>query len=222
MHNIQPRPIPFVYIIDSPSSQDLIDGYSIGMALRDALRAIRIPCFYTLAVNKASLQSALQLKLQQYVRQMQMQPSTDAYPFIHLCMHGANEGIALTDGSYVFWQELRTLLYSHNQIKGYDPFLCMASCNGIYGSNMANAYDSVFNYLIGNADPVLQSDVTVAYLAFYNAIFFKNSSIEQAVSAMKAASFDNNFYYSIGQQIKTQRFQELVINNSGPIAPLGF
>ena len=210
------NPIPFVYIIDSPSPKDLFEGYSIGMALRDALKAIRIPHYYTLAVNKDSLIEAMQQKLQFCVGQMQVTNGTDAFPFIHLCMHGANEGIALTSGEYLLWPELRQILFAHNSIKGYDPFLCMASCNGIAAHSMANAYDSAFNYLIGNTGAVLQSDVTVAYLSFYNHIFFKNATMDQAVGAMKTASGDQNFYFAIGQQIKNQRFQELVVNKQYP------
>jgi hypothetical protein len=69
----------------------------------------------------------------------------------------------------------------------------MASCNGIAASSMAHAYDSVFSYLIGNTGPVLQSDLTVAYLAFYNQIFLKGATLEQSVTTMKSTSGDQNF-----------------------------
>ncbi len=211
MYNpISKQPSPFVYIIDSPSPQDLFEGYTIGMALRDALRSIRIPHFYTLAVNREALNTAMSGKLQDCINQMQPYAlATDAVPLIHLCMHGANTEISLTDGSFITWQELRQLLISHNQIKGYDPFVCMASCNGIEASSMAHAYDSVFSYLIGNTGPVYQSDLTIAYLAFYNQIFVKNATVDLAVSKMKVATGDENFYYASGQVIKQQRFNEL-------------
>ncbi|WP_072688639.1 hypothetical protein [Acinetobacter baumannii] len=213
---------PFVYIVDSPSSQDLFNGYSIGMALRDALDAIRIPCIYTLATNKQTFEQALQQKLQSSIFQYQTSPSVNAYPFIHLCMHGANEGIALTDNSYLNWSELRKNLFYHNQIKGYDPMVCMASCNGINGASMAHAYDSVFNVLIGNTDAVLQSDVTVAYLAFYNQIFNKNATLDQAIAAMRNATGDHNFYYSVGQQIKNQKLKEIIDQNTQPLSIIPF
>jgi len=213
------QPSPFVYIIDSPSPQDLTEGYSIGMALRDALRAIRIPHFYTLSVNKTEFNAAMQHRLEDCVNQMQpFAQTTDAVPLIHLCMHGANEGIALTDGTFIYWQELRSMLIAHNHIKGYDPFVCMASCNGISASNMAHAYDSVFNYLIGNTGPVFQSDLTVAYLAFYNHIFWKRATVDQSVTAMKLASGDHNFYYAIGRQIRDQRFHELMSASQFPFS----
>lgn len=149
---LQQQPSFFVYIIDSPSPHDLFEGYTIGMALRDALKAIRIPHFYTLAANREMLNSAMQSKLMNCIHEMQSYgQAADAIPLIHLCMHGNNDGVGLTDkNDFLCWQELRHFLFSHNHIKGYDPFVCMASCNGINALNMAHAFDSVFSYLVGN------------------------------------------------------------------------
>lgn len=210
----EPRYQAFVYIVDSPSSQDLFNGYSIGMALYDTLKAIGIPCVYTLATSDQTFTLAMTQKLQATIQQFQTDPSINAYPFIHLCMHGAPEGIALTDNTFINWPNLRQLLSSHNAIKGYDPIVCMASCNGIQASMMAHAYDSAFNVLIGNTGSVFQSDVTVAYLAFYNHMFIKSGTIEQAIQIMKAASSDNNFYHAIGAQIKNQRLNEIAASLS--------
>lgn len=154
-----------------------------------------------------------------------MQPffsTTDAIPLIHLCMHGANEGVALSDNTFINWPELRNLLASHNHIKGYDPFVCMASCNGIQASSMTHAYSSVFSFLIGNTGPVLQSDLTVAYLAFYNHLYWKRASVDQAVTAMKSASGDQNFYFSDGKQLQAQRFNELMSSSQHSFARPGF
>ncbi len=228
------NPVPqrslFVFIIDSPSPQDLFEGYTIGMALRDALKAIKIPHFYTLATNKDALDQAMQSKLWTCGDQMQAsQPgqqdgvSIDAVPLLHICMHGNDYGVGLTDGSFIEWQAFRNTLIAHNRIKGYDPFVCMASCNGIHASKMVHAYDSVFSYLIGNDRAAFQSDLTVAYLSFYNHMFWKRSTVDQAVSAMKAASGDYNFFYAVGQQIRNLRFQEtqFQFSNSGVPGVLG-
>lgn len=210
---------PFVFLVDSPSHHDLYDGYSIGMALRDALRALRIPCFYTLATSKENFQSALMTRLPESVRQMQPSTNVNAIPFVHLCMHGAPMGVGLTDGSFLSWQDLRNLLLAHNYVKGHDPYVCMASCNGFNATNMANAFDTAFSALIGNTGEVLQSDVTVAYMSFYNHLFYKMASFDQAVQAMRYASGDHNFYYTHGEQVKNQRFSEMqsqFINNPWP------
>lgn len=200
---------PFVFLVDSPSHNDLYGGYSIGMALRDALKALRIPCIYTLTTNKENFQLALTTRLPESIQQMQPFTHINAIPFVHLCMHGAPMGVGLTDGSFLSWQDLRNLLLSHNWVKGHDPYVCMASCNGFNATNMANAFDTAFSALIGNTGEVLQSDVTVAYMSFYNHLVYKMASFDQAVQAMRYASGDHNFYYTYGEQVKNQRFAEM-------------
>ncbi|HEJ7889685.1 TPA: hypothetical protein SMI07_001696 [Serratia liquefaciens] len=204
---------PYVFLVDSPSHNDLFSGYSIGMGLRDALRAIRIPCFYYLATNRDNFNATLQYQLQYSVNQMQQTPGIDAVPFIHLCMHGWCEGIALTDNTTVSWQELRNLLYMYNNVKGFNPFLCMASCEGMSATNMTNAFDCAFDIVVGNEGAVLQSDVTVAYLAFYNQLIFKGASVQQAVEAMRVSSGDSRFYFATGDQVRNQKFAELNSQN---------
>ena len=211
MNNLQLQNyIPFVYIVDSPSSEDLLDGYSIGMAFRDTLIAVHIPVIYTLASNKITFELALRDRLAKCIAHNQTTRFSNAYPFIHLCMHGNEnkEEIVLTDETPITWIELRRMLLSHNEIKGYDPLVCMASCYGFHAQSMANHNDSVFNYLVGHTGAVGQSDLTVAYLAFYNHIFWKNpNDIERAVEAMQAASGDKNFYCINGKAL--QRYKSL-------------
>lgn len=197
---------PCVYIVDSPSPQDLVDGYSIGMALRDSLQAIKIPHYYTLAVDYSTFHDAMTQRLSNYTKWWQTNNNIDAIPLIHLCMHGADQGIVLTNQHFINWDNLRHLLRAHNLIKNYNPLVCMASCNGISASSMAHAYESVFSYLIGNTGAVLQSDLTVAYLAFYNQIIWKGSTIDQAVTSMKLASGDQNFYYAVGEDLRNYHF----------------
>ena len=200
---------PFVFLVDSPSHHDLYDGYSIGMALRDALRALRIPCFYTLATSSENFQSALIVRLPESIRQMQPSSNINAIPFVHLCMHGGPMGVGVTDGSSLSWQDLRSLLLAHDNAKGHKPYVCMASCNGFNATNMATAFDSAFIVIIGHTGAVSQSDVTVAYMSFYNHLFYKSASFDEAVQAMRYASGDHNFYYTHGEQVKNQRFAEM-------------
>lgn len=195
--------IPFVYIVDSLSSKDLFEGYSIAMALRDSLNAIGIPSVYTLATNKETFEKAFQSRLKESVNHF------NSIPMVHLCMHGDSEGrgIVLTDGTLINWFDLRNLLTFHQE----PLYLCMASCYGINAQSMANAYDSAFEFLVGNTGKVLASDVTVAYLSFYNHIFYKDATVEQAVEAMRAASGDRNFDCKIGTKIRNVHIRLLLL-----------
>jgi hypothetical protein len=46
-------------------------------------------------------------------------------------------------------------------------------------------------------------------MSFYNQLFNKAASFDQAVQAMRHASGDHNFYYAIGEQVKNQRLFEM-------------
>lgn len=210
---VTPPPfVPFVYIVDSPSDQDLLDGFTIGMALRAALQAIKIPVIYTLTSNKMSFEWSLTSKLDNCIKQFQSTNYSNYYPFIHLCMHGNSDGVAFTDHSHYPWESLKNILRAHNTMKGFDPLVCMASCNGLEGARMVDSNNSVFTYLIGNSSIVRQSDLTVGYLSFYNYLFHKNGTIENAVSAMKVASGDNNFYCIQGEQLRIQKAAQMTYN----------
>jgi len=122
-------------------------------------------------------------------------------------MHGNVQGVSLTDRTLIKWSDLKNLLMFHQE----PLYLCMASCYGINAQSMSNAYDSAFKFLVGNTDQVLPSDVTVAYLAFYNHIFYKDATIEQAVEVMKSASGDRNFDYKIGDEIRNMCISLLLL-----------
>lgn len=199
---------PFVFLVDSPLSVDLLDGYSIGMALRDTLNAIKIPCHYTLAIDQNTFSQAFSYRLPKAVHEFNRQTGLNAFPFIHLCIHGAPQGIQLTDKTTINWLALRQLVFNHNQVKGFNPFVCMASCNGIHAHHMATAFDSAYSCLIGNTGEVFQSDVTVAYASFYNSMIHKHMSVDNAVLAMRSASSDHNFYHANGEMIQNQKFAD--------------
>jgi len=110
---------------------DLVVQRGKEIGLRYTLKAIGVLLFYTLTVNKEALGATMKDKLQGCVNLMQaLAMQTDAIPLILLSMHVANEGIALTNNTFIRLQELKTLFLSYNYIKGYDPFVCIASYNG--------------------------------------------------------------------------------------------
>ncbi|WP_155724811.1 hypothetical protein [Stutzerimonas stutzeri] len=208
--------VPFVFIVDSPSAEDLYGGYTIGMALRDALIAVKIPCEYKLTTDAQRFYTALNQGLHEAVVKRQTWPQTNAYPLLHLCMHGNTSGVAFTDGNLIGWSQLRQLLSAHDAIKGHPPFVCMASCNGFDAVHMASASDTPFSFLVGNTQIVGQSDLTVGYLAFYHQLVYRNANVEQAVIAMRAASGNHNFVYQTGEQVRNYKIQEMLNSWSIP------
>lgn len=199
----QTQNFPYVFIVDSPSDDDIFNNRTIGMALKQTLESIQIPCTYVQVSSKITFEKAFKETLFNSITFYQKQISEVKFdtnannlysingnpqPIIHLCMHGNMSGISFTNNEFMYWHELRNLLFLHNQIKGYNPSVCMASCEGLNAASLINQNDSVFNFLIGNINPIFQRDLTVAYLAFYNHMFtISNPSLEEAVHKMNSS-----------------------------------
>ena len=208
-----PTPVPvtrfYVHIVDSPSAVDMAEGYSIGMALRDALKAIRIPHTYTFAANVELFKHSLVGTLHKSLCRERCSLNDIVLPFIHLCMHGNDGGVSFTDNSFYSWYNLKQDMFQVKNIIGNDPFLCMASCNGIKGIDMVDSSNKVFDFIVGNQGAVCQSDLTVGYLTFYHSLFHKGMNVDGAVSAMKAASSNGDFYYAVGEVIRQNVFRQM-------------
>jgi len=200
MHNY------YVYIVDSQSPDDLLRGRSIAAGLYDALTSIRIPSSYYLTVNKEKFQFALsQIYQELYIKRQQMGGAAP-YPIIHLSMHGNKTGIGLTSGEYISWKELEAMLMPFKTGLGEATGLCMGSCEGMHAVDWGGLSSEVYKFIVGNAEAVAQSDLTTGFLTFYNGLFFHSVDLDKLVEVMRQASFDPNFYYTLGAGIKNVMF----------------
>jgi hypothetical protein len=187
----------FVFILESPSDEDLLDDRMEGKALSTAFNLASIPHSYNLVTTKKSLTKALSWRLHEAIKLHQKSP------ILHISMHGNDEGVELTNGEFVTWDELRVELTPLlNNMKG-GLLICMSSCYGGSGCRMAmhEEADYPFWALVGNSDAAFWSDAAVAYITFYH-LFFKGVSVEDAVSAMKVASGDGRFMVFNGDFVK--------------------
>jgi hypothetical protein len=187
----------FVHIIESPSDKDLLDGRMEGKALSKAFDLANIPYSYNLVTTKTTLQEALSTKLSQALQ------ANQKLPILHISMHGNSDGIALTNGEFLSWLELRTELTPLlNNMQGA-LLICMSSCFGGSGCRMAMHQDSdhPFWALVGNSNEALWADAAVAYITFYH-LFFKGLTVQECVEKMKVSSGDSNFMVFEGAYIK--------------------
>lgn len=187
----------FVYVIESPSDSDLLDGRTEGRSLCGALRLAEIPHWYSLVTTSATFSDSLGRCLSEALTRFGMSP------IIHLSMHGNNEGVALTNGEFISWNNLRTSLAPLTNAMNGGLLICMSSCFGSSGCRMAmhEETDHPFWALVGNSGSALWSDAAVAYITFYH-LFFKDLPVEQCVERMRLASGDNNFMVLSGQEVK--------------------
>lgn len=187
----------FVYVIESPSDKDLLDGRTEGRSLCEALRLAEIPHWYSLVTTATTLEQSLGPRLVDALGRFN-QP-----PIIHMSMHGNNDGVALTNGQFLPWENLRTLLAPLTNAMNGGLLICMSSCFGGAGCRMAmhEEKDLPFWALVGNADSALWADAGVAYITFYH-LFFKDVPVELCVERMRLASGDNNFMVFSGRAVK--------------------
>jgi hypothetical protein len=189
----------FVYIIESPSPQDLLDGRTEGRSLQEAFQLSRIPHVYNLVTNKEMFLEVFSNRLEKAVR------SLNRLPVVHISVHGSPQGIELTDGTPIYWDELRQILCPLEQAAPGQLLLCMSSCFGFSGSRMVMLNPSTnelpFSALVGNSHKPSWSDAAVAYITLYH-LLFKQVPLAQAVEAMKIASGDSNFWYTYGHEVQ--------------------
>ncbi|TXH72844.1 hypothetical protein [Thiobacillus sp.] len=187
----------FVYVIESPADADLLDGRTEGKSLCEAFQLADIPYSYSLVTTPKTLEESLGPRLIKALSHFN-QP-----PILHLSMHGNDEGVALTNGEFLTWANLRKLLTPLTNTMEGGLLICMSSCFGSSGCRMAMHEDTdhPFWALVGNSQTALWSDAAVAYITFYH-LFFKGVSVEQCLERMRSASGDNNFMVFSGLSIK--------------------
>jgi hypothetical protein len=144
---------------------------------------------YNLATTRDSLTAAIGTRL------VNAWQGFNRPPILHLSMHGNQRGVALTDGDFLTWHELRTLLLPLLRVQNGGLLICMSCCQGGSGVQMAmyeEDQEPAFWALVGSTRDAHLHDSAVAYITFYH-LFFKDKSVIDCVEAMKVASGDTNF-----------------------------
>ena len=187
----------FVFILESPSDEDLLEERMEGKALSTAFNLASIPHTYNLVATKKAFTTALSWRLHEAIK------SHQKAPILHISMHGNDDGVALTNGDFISWDDLRKELTPLLNNMGGGLLICMSSCYGTSGCRMAMHEDIVYPFwaLIGNSKATMWADAAVAYITFYHQ-FFKGIQVEEAVTAMKVASGDSNFMIFSGDYVK--------------------
>ncbi len=188
----------FVFIIESPSAEDILDGRTEGRALNEVLRIAGTDNYYSLAISREMFCEALRNRLQDA-----LQYFPEKNPILHISAHGNPNGIGFSNGDYVEWNELRAALAPLNNAMQGGLLICMSSCFGSSGCRMAmnEQNDQPFGALVGNTSNASWADASVAYVAFYHRLF-RDGDLEASVEAMKVASGDDNFLCWYGHAVK--------------------
>lgn len=111
-----------------------------------------------------------------------------ANPIIHLEMHGDEDGLQVTNGENIAWNELAFFLTQINGICGNNLFVTMATCKGGYIFKVINpAFCTPFWGFIGPFEEVDEDEVLANYSAFYDS-FLDEADFQKAEAALHAAN----------------------------------
>jgi hypothetical protein len=189
----------FVFVVESPSPEDLYHGRSEGEIIRKAVNLNQIPCIVRTAVNLEAFEASLKIGLTE-----EMKTYKDLIPILHISAHGHSEGIQLSDGTVIPWSNLRQLLAPINTALNNSLLVCLSCCESYSGIRMAMFIEDEgypFYAIVANGEKPLWSDTAVAYSTFYH-LLSKGEFIINAVKAMQIASGNNAFWVKTAEQAR--------------------
>jgi hypothetical protein len=188
-----------VYIVESPSSQDLFDDRSEGKLIQQALAIAEIRTTLKVAVDEKRFTDALlacgeELKSQQ----------ADV-PVLHISAHGNEKGIQLTNKEFLAWADLEKRLAELNEALHGQLILCMSSCEGARAWNMAlNHNPRAYSVLIGSEEKPTWSETAIGFAAFYH-LLAVGKTVKGAVDGMNAACGRPIFIQIDGKEVQALR-----------------
>lgn len=185
-----------VYIIESASADDHYYKRAEANPLIEALRLIGIRSMSRAVIGRDQLQAA--------IGECAEAVKSGASPMaLHISAHGAEHGIELTSGEVIDWDELGRLFKPLTEATRGDLLVCMSSCDGFHGIQMAMTLDDEpFSVIVGPVGKPTYADTTVAYLTLYHLVA-KGCGLSEAVENMNRAS-GHNFAFRTGAELKTQ------------------
>lgn len=203
---------PAVFIIESPSARDILDERSEGEALCAGLRlagihALRYRVYDRDALDEAFRRLALETRTRTHFVPGQQVRTTLVVPSFHFSAHGNAEGIALTSGEFLTWEELRSTLLQFARASGTlsdrddVPFAAIevvfSACEGLSARKMfgfGKPFPCVV--VVGPTVPVTWPEALTAFLTFYHLTIAKRMKPDDAVFVMNAsAGLENVFQF---------------------------
>jgi hypothetical protein len=193
---------PAVFIVESPSPDDILYGRTEGQALSAALNLAEIKNEMYMALDEAAIKHAL-ADAAGRVRHSLAQIRPHIIPVVHISAHGNEHGLGLSNGKVLPWAELRKLLLTFledaKSVKNRTDdlsltSLCLSVCQGAHASMM---FDAGMPYpclgLVGPTEDVDWADSLTAFVTFYHQLFYKDALVTDAVAAMNIAGGVSSF-----------------------------
>lgn len=173
-----------VYIVESPSPEDCLDGRQEGKTLMQALQLAGTTVDYYNVVNRECLVQCFK----RIEGSMSYDEWVDTAPYLYLSAHGDKDGIRLTSGEDISWPDLARLLKEMGKVRKYLA-LCMSTCAGFHAIQMVMASDDDPCYaLVGPGTQVQWEESLTAYITFFHLLTRKGFSAWDAAKAMNESA----------------------------------
>jgi len=201
---------PTVFVIESPSPEDIRDGRSEGEALSAALRLAQITSHYYRVQDVKGLGECFADIARATISEKRGgHRKTVTIPHLHFSSHGNEKGLELTSGEFVPWDGLRIMLLGLGKATGYvgPSGFCLflatfSTCEGAFASRMfvgeppREFATKLFPAevpkpcigIVGPAAKVSWSDSLTAFVTFYHLNLTKQVPAQEAVKVMNLAA----------------------------------
>jgi hypothetical protein len=202
-----------VYIIESPSPKDLLDGRNEGIALSEMLSLAQIHNQRHTVVDVDTWLEAFG----RIVTDIKRSDNSLGIVDLHFSMHGSPQGICLTDGQVLPWTTLYQYIKWFNDRVGYMDIdvapgklygpasLNFSCCDGFHAKELKASCTNILPYtlLIGPAKVVGWSDSLIAFASYYHNAIHKNFPPKHAVKMMNiAAGLEDIFHIDIADGLE--------------------
>jgi hypothetical protein len=189
----------FVYVVESPSAPDVYHGRSEREVLQQALSLACVHSASHCAISREAFCAALDIGLKYEIGRL-----APLSPVLHISSHGDANGIQLSSGESVTWEELGGLLAPVNAALNNRLVISMSCCEGYSGIRMAMKADDSplpFYALIGSSQKPVWSETAIAFAVFYHRLA-NGAHITEAVQAMNIATGCNQFHVEWAEESK--------------------
>ncbi|SRR6266571_409302 len=187
----------FIYVIESPSAPDLYHRRSESDMIEQAVGLNGIPSVARMAISREAFEAAVRIGLREA---MQQYPTL--LPILHISAHGDQNGLELSNGDIITWEELRTLLTPANEALQGGLMVCMSCCEGYAGIRMAMFEEESalpFFALVGSSTSPTWPETAIGFATFYHLVA-KGQDIQDAVAAMRTASGVSEFFVTTADE----------------------
>jgi hypothetical protein len=117
-------PPGFVYVIDSPTPFDLLNGQTEGQDVCDELELAEIAYAYHVAADKEMLEIILRLRIATEVKRRALPPT------LLFSVYAEDKGLRLTSGELGPWAELRGMLLAVRDAQPAGVLVCVMRSKG--------------------------------------------------------------------------------------------